>query len=226
MSSRLNQSNPNIRSEGSALLRLGPADPRTRRAAETAWSFYCPAALLLAALVIAGGCQSDGDSMQSRHHRAPAQLAGQEIGDAVTEAGDAERLERNATLPGESASDDDDAPSDLDTAPAEPLYAAYPVELPLVGTAAARATVRYGRKSIDIANLSRVPWSEGRIWINRKYSAPLPVVAPGQICKLRMDWIRDETGSPFPVKQKDVFVDKVELVLGDERTRVRHGLDY
>jgi hypothetical protein len=197
-----------------SLLGSAPADPRTRRVAETAWSLYCPAALLLGALVLAGGCRSDNESPYA--DAGPARLAGQSV---VTEAGDAERLERNAEAPGELALADA-------TVPAELVYASYPVELPLVGTAAARATVRYGKASLDVANLSKIPWTDGRIWINRQYSVPLPVVAPGDICTLRFDWIRDEAGTPFPVKASDVFVDKVELVLGDERTRVRHGLDY
>lgn len=197
-----------------SLLSTAPADPRARRVAETAWSLYCPAALLLAALVLAGGCRSDNESPYA--NAGPAQLAGQSV---VTEAGDAERLERDTQSLAELA--------DSETgAPARPLYLAYPTELPLVGTAAARATVRYGKASLDVANLSKIPWTDGRIWINRQYSVPLPAVAPGEICTLRFEWIRDEAGTPFPVKASDVFVEKVELVLGDERTRVRHGLDY
>lgn len=203
-----------------SLLNSAPADPRTRRVAETAWSLYCPAALLLAALVLAGGCRSDDDPYASAG--GSARLAGQSV---VTEAGDAQRLEREAKAPAEQAADPADAAPAAD-ATAEPLYASYPTELPLVGTAAARATVRYGKGRLEVANLSDMPWTQGRIWINRRYSAPLPFMAPGQIATLRFDWICDDTGTPFPVKARDVFVEQVELVLGDERTRVRHGLSY
>ena len=84
----------------------------------------------------------------------------------------------------------------------------------------------HGKNRLDLANLSKLPWTGGRLWLNRRYGAALPYLLPGKIVRLEFAWFVDENGQPFPSDNKDVFVERVELVLGDERTRVRFGLGY
>ena len=103
---------------------------------------------------------------------------------------------------------------------------AYPEQFPLVGTAAARATVRHGKNQLEIINLSRTNWTGWRVWLNQLYSAPLPHTKPGELRTYRFDWFVDEAGQPFPTANRDVRVEQVELLMGDERTRVRHGIGY
>ena len=193
--------------EAGFLLRRTPRDARTRRMAELVWSSYPPVAMLVVTLLLAaGGCQLRGD--QPARAAAPAaQLANDTI---MTEAGD-------AATPG--------APAEAQTTVAQgPI--AYPSELPLVGTAAGRAVVRHGKNRIELANLSKLPWSNGRLWLNRQYSAPLPALAPGSIASFDFAWFRDETGQAFPTDNDQILVDQVELVLGDERTRIRYSIGY
>ena len=191
------------------LLNRAPKNPTARRWAERAWACYPPAAVLVAALVMAG-CGQLGLTSARADQTGDARLAG-----GVTEPGDAERREAEANEPTVAAT----------TAPAEVL-AAYPSDLPLVGTAAARARVMHGRNRIDLANLSKLPWSGGRLWLNRQYSVPLAYLLPGKIERLSFEDFRDEKGRRFPTDNSSVVVEQVELVLGDERTRVRFGLAY
>ena len=115
-------------------------------------------------------------------------------------------------------------------ATAVPAPVAYPSELPLVGTAAARATVAHGKDRLEVANLSRLPWpgdGQARLWLNRRYGAPLPRLLPGKIARLSFADFLDADGNAFPTDNSSVVVEHIELVLGgDERTRVRFGLGY
>ena len=192
------------------VLSRGPKSDAARRWAERAWACYPPAAVLVAAVFLVGGCGQLGLTSAGSDDVRP-QLAG-----GVTEAGDAERSEQ--------AGDVGDAAT---TALSTDLLQPYPSDLPLVGTAAARATVMHGKNRVDLANLSKLPWSGGRVWLNRQYSQPVPYLLPGKIVKLNFEDFRDEKGARFPTVNRDEsMVEQVELVLGDERARVRFGLGY
>ena len=165
--------------------------------AERAWACYPPAAVLVAAVFLVGGCARLGMTADEPATRPTA---------GVTEPGDAQRREAEA-----------DAPAG---------FPAYPSDLPLVGTAAARATVMHGKNALDLANLSKLPWRDARVWLNRRYSLPLAYLAPGKIERLKFEDFRDDKGATFPTDNRLVVVEELELVLGDERTRVRFGLGY
>jgi hypothetical protein len=103
---------------------------------------------------------------------------------------------------------------------------AYPDGLPVIGTAAARATIRHGRNQVDVINLGPTPWHEGRLWLNERYSIDLPRTEPGEIRRLPFSIFRDATGRTFPLDNRIELVEGVELQMGDELTRVSWGLDY
>lgn len=159
-----------------------------RRIAEAAWAFYPPAALLVAALLLAAGCRSGSDG-----------------GSARADFRDGAALKAS------------DVPA---------IYPSYPSHLPLAGTADARATAHYGKNRIEIANLSDQPWPASRIWVNRKYSALLAHTRPGQVRSFNFEYLLDDQGRPFPTDNMGVRVEEVELVTGDERTKVPFGLGY
>lgn len=179
------------------LLRHAPRHPRTRRLAERAWSLYPPAALLLGVLVLAGGCSMFG------------------VGDQGTGA---TTMADPTTGPGDA-----DGPG---TTVDAILYPSYPSETPLAGDADGRATIRYGRDRIELANLSESPWSGARIWINERYSTLLPYTKPGEIRSIHFDFLRDESGARFPTNNTSIRIEKIELITGDERANVRFGLGY
>ena len=191
------------------VLNRAPNNVAARRWAERAWSCHAPAATLLAAFLV-GGCGQLGLTSARSDGQSDARLAGGVTEPGVTEPGDAERRESAAAT----------------TAPAAEVLAAYPSDLPLVGTAAARAKVMHGKNRLDLANLSKLPWGGGQLWLNRRYGATLPYLLPGKIVNLRFEDFRDEKGQAFPTDNRAVVVEQIELVLGDERTRVRFGLGY
>ncbi len=206
-------SNPHVR-PAPYLLRTAPRGA-VRTWAETAWSLYPPAAIVVAALLLAGsGCQSDdaGDPAAPS-----ARLARQDL--PITEPGDAERRQAMQAEGGAISTNPGEATSG-------PVYASYPSELPLIGTAAARATIRYGADRLELANLSRLPWTESRLWVNRTYSVLLPHTKPGDIRSIHFSFLRDAEGRPFPTDNRNVRIEEVEIVSGDERTKVRFGLAY
>lgn len=106
------------------------------------------------------------------------------------------------------------------------LFPSFPAEARLVGDADGRATIRYGKDRIELANLSESPWSGARIWVNEKYSALLPYTKGGEIRSIHFDFLRDENGKRFPKDNSNFLIEKIDLITGDERTNVRFGLGY
>lgn len=170
--------------------------PAAHRCAEAAWSLYPPVALLLAALLLAGGCRKGADAGTRAHAGRPAPSIGASQDSAITSA----------------------------SSPVS--YPGYPVETPLVGAADARATAHYGKNRLEIANLSEQPWPATWVWVNHRYGALLPYTRPGELRSMRFEMLRDERGRPFPSDNLSVRVEAVELVTGDERTSVPFGLGY
>src|SRR5688572_9028180 len=179
------------------ILRRGPSRPDARRWAERAWSLYPPAALLLGVFIVAGGCKSWG--------------------------GDDEGAPAAAMSTTSDPSSDPERPSATVEAI---LFPCFPAEARLAGDADGRATIRYGKDRIELANLSESPWSGARIWVNEKYSALLPYTKAGEIRSIHFDFLRDENGKRFPTDNSDVLIEKIDLITGDERTNVRFGLGY
>lgn len=118
----------------------------------------------------------------------------------------------------------DEGPTRVAAAPAE--YPSYPIETPLVGTADGRATAYYGKDRLEIVNLSEQAWPQTRIWVNHRYSALLPHTRPGEVRSIHFSFLRDEQGRTFPTDNMEIRVESVELVTGDERTKVPFGLGY
>lgn len=103
---------------------------------------------------------------------------------------------------------------------------AYPQELPVVGTAAARAVARHGADRLDIINLGPTPWQEdARLWVNGRYSARLTNIEPGKFAGIRFETFVDATGERFPTDNRQVLVRTVELQQGDELAAVRVAFD-
>ena len=184
------------RSAAPFILRHAPRHPRARVCAERAWSLYPPIALLLAALLLATGCRQDSSEASSAS-AAPSPDA-QFISDADRPSHTVEAI----------------------------LFPAYPSEIPLAGTADARATIRYGKNRIELANLSESPWAGARVWVNERYSVLLPYTKPRDIRSIHFDFLRDENGRRFPTDNSSIRIEKIELITGDERADVRFGLGY
>ncbi len=106
-----------------------------------------------------------------------------------------------------------------------PTLPAYPADLSIAGTAAARATIKHGKDEVILFNLSQIQWDQGRIWLNGRYSAVLSPTEPGEMRQLRFSYFKDAEGNEFPSDNTYFRVERVELQLGDELSNVRFGLD-
>ena len=182
-----------------------------RRMMVAAWTFYPPLALLvIAMLFLSAGCSQTRPTSAADPIVPDAQLATAEI--------DGQSPVADEVVPG-----DETNAVEIDE-PAQPVATLYPSGSPVLGTAAARATVQYGRNKIELANLGQLPWTSGRVWINRTWSVQLPHTKAGKLRRLDFGLFRDASGRPFPKNNQSVRVERLELQLGDEITRIRYGL--
>ena len=169
--------------------------PFARPAASIAWEAYPPVAILIVAVLLASGCtMGKGDEVRT----------GDELED---DSNVISAVDDSATL-----------------AAAQPETVAFPTDLPVVGTAAARATVRHGKDQLDLFNLSKTDWPEVRVWLNGQYSAVVRDIASGKLHRLRFNTFVDADGRPFPSDNRVVRVESVEMQMGDELARVRFGI--
>lgn len=165
---------------------------------------YPPLAILVFALLfLAAGC-SQTRATSASEPSPEAQLAVADLAEGV----------------------ETDSPEAQQAAPTpEPeVLPSFPAHAPVIGTAAARATLRYGRNQVDLVNLSKLPWTGGRVWLNRQWSAALPHTEAGEIRRFDFSYFRDAEGRPFPTDNPATRIERVELQMGDELTRVRYGL--
>jgi hypothetical protein len=93
----------------------------------------------------------------------------------------------------------------------------YPADAPKGGDAIARAQVGYSMNKIEIANLSDEEWRDVEVWINGTHVVFLPVMQPplnGQprLKTLHFQMIFDDKGNYFPLDNKKILVNKVEIL--------------
>jgi hypothetical protein len=104
---------------------------------------------------------------------------------------------------------------------------AYPQELPIAGTAAARGIVLYGADRIDLMNLGTEPWSDdARLWVNNRYSVLLPPTEPGLMMRLPFELLRDANGIAFPTNNREIRIETAAIQVGDELAAVRVAIGY
>ncbi len=171
--------------------------PFARPVAAMAWEAYPPVAILVVALLVGAGCKS-GDDVRT----------GDELQD---DSNVISAIDGTATL----------ASADVET---ELATLAFPSELPTIGTAAARATIRHGKDQVDLFNLSKTKWPRVRVWLNGEYSTLVQDLESGKLQRLRFASFLNADGKPFPSDNRTVRVERVEMQTGDELARVRFGI--
>ncbi|MEL7240068.1 MAG: hypothetical protein AAGK78_14520 [Planctomycetota bacterium] len=173
---------------------------------ERLWDAYPHLAILLAALLLATGCSQFKGEDEPGKGEAAAALAAQRRGDniQITKAG--EVVESPVNYASQTK--------------------VYPVELPVVGTAAARAVIRHGKNQVDLINLSKLPWPGGKVWLNERWGIDLPHTDPGEIRRLDFELFVDAEGGHFPTSNMNFRVTRVDLQLDDELARVQFGLAH
>ena len=76
--------------------------------------------------------------------------------------------------------------------------------------APARCLAQESADSAD-ANLSQEEWDNVEVWVNRNYVVFLPKMEPNKLKTLNFQMLFDEKGNYFPLDNKKVLVDKVEV---------------
>lgn len=88
----------------------------------------------------------------------------------------------------------------------------YPADAPKGGEAVARAQVGYSMNKLEIVNLSTDEWKDVEVWVNGAYVVFIPTMQPNQLKTLHFQLIFNDKGMYFPLNNKEVFVDKVEIL--------------
>jgi hypothetical protein len=88
----------------------------------------------------------------------------------------------------------------------------YPADAPKGGEAVARAQVGYTLNVIEIINLSDEEWRDVEVRVNGTHVVFVPVMQPKKLKQLPFQMIFDHKGNYFPLSNKKVLVDKVEIL--------------
>lgn len=90
----------------------------------------------------------------------------------------------------------------------------YPSEAPRVKNLAARASVGYAAKTVDVANLTAEDWTDLEVWVNGEYVVALPKIDKGTLRSIPWDALFDRNGNHLPTRSHDFVVRTVEVYMG------------
>ncbi len=88
----------------------------------------------------------------------------------------------------------------------------YNADAPRAGQAVARAQVGYTMNQLEIVNLSDQTWTDVEVWVNGKYVVSVPAMKPNELKVLNFQMLFNEKGDYFPVNNKTVRVNRVEVL--------------
>ena len=87
----------------------------------------------------------------------------------------------------------------------------YKSDAPRAGQAVARAQVGYTLNQLEVVNLSDETWIDPEIWVNEKYVVRVPTMKPKELKVLNYQMLFNEKGDYFPVNNKKVRINRVEV---------------
>ena len=89
----------------------------------------------------------------------------------------------------------------------------YPADGPRGGDAQAHASVDHGLgNKIEAVNLSDEAWNNVEVWVNQTYVVVVPNWPSKQLKVLHFQMLFDREGGSFPVDNKNIRVEKLEIV--------------
>ena len=86
----------------------------------------------------------------------------------------------------------------------------YPADAPR-GDDLARAQVGYSLNRLEVVNLSNEAWADVEVWVNGTHVVFVPTMKPNELKVLNFQIFYDAKGKTFPVSNKSIRVNKVEL---------------
>jgi hypothetical protein len=88
----------------------------------------------------------------------------------------------------------------------------YPATAPRGGEAQAQASVDHGVfNRIDAINLSDENWSNVELWVNEKYVVFIPNWPSKRLEQINFQMLYDREGGSFPIDNKALRVNKIEI---------------
>ncbi len=100
----------------------------------------------------------------------------------------------------------------------------YKADAPRAGEAVARAQVGYTMNQLEIVNLSDETWTDVEVWVNGKYVVFVPQMKPNDLKVLHFQMLYDDQGNYFPINNKVVRVNRVEVYRDGQMWDVSVGL--
>lgn len=97
---------------------------------------------------------------------------------------------------------------------AEAAKLTYPADAERGGLADGRAQVGYALDVLQVANLSAVVWTDVQVWVNRQYVVVVPMIEPGTLRTLPFGAVFDPSGKHFTKDNRDIQIERVELLMG------------
>jgi hypothetical protein len=88
----------------------------------------------------------------------------------------------------------------------------YPASAPHGAEAQAQASVDHGfGNRIEVINLSDDNWSNVELWVNEKYVVFIPSWPSRRMEQINFQMLYDRDGGSFPVNNKSIRVEKIEI---------------
>jgi hypothetical protein len=88
----------------------------------------------------------------------------------------------------------------------------YPATAPHGAEAQAQASVDYGiANRIEVINLSDENWTNVELWVNEKYVVFIPNWPSRRMEQINFQMLYDRDGGSFPVNNKTIRVEKLEI---------------
>lgn len=90
----------------------------------------------------------------------------------------------------------------------------YPFDAPKGGRLAARAEIGYALNQITLVNLSDVEWVDAQLWVNRTHVVTFRRIPPRELKRVSFKQIYDDAGVHFPLDNRVIQIDTLELFIG------------
>ncbi|MCC6238831.1 MAG: hypothetical protein IT448_00810 [Phycisphaerales bacterium] len=90
----------------------------------------------------------------------------------------------------------------------------YPAAAQRGGQAMGRAQVGYALDVLEIVNQSKEDWNDVTVWINDSYVVHLSKMQPQKLKRIPFQMIYNDKGQYFPLDNRKVLMEKVELYQG------------
>jgi hypothetical protein len=103
----------------------------------------------------------------------------------------------------------------------------YRGDAPRMQETRARAQVGYSLNRVEVVNFSNEDWQDVEVWVNGTYVCYVPKMESRKLKEIHFPMLFNERGQSFPMDNKQVRVEKVEIFrAGRLHEVVCHNADF